>query len=177
MASPRLTSRFLTISRAATLITIAVMAWYANLPLSLPQFDTASLPLPYLAPAVSLAEVTALIAIAAYALAGWPNFKTLRFSWRKIFTLSLVGLILFETLSITWSVQRGLAAMQTLHVVVWAAFALMIACADWSASAMTLALLAGLLANSLAGFIEIGMQPLVQVIPQNSGLSVVFNGA
>jgi O-antigen ligase len=67
--------------------------------------------------------------------------------------------------------------MQTLHVVVWAAFALMIACADWSASAMTLALLAGLLANSLAGFVEIALQPLVQVIPQNSGLSVVFNGA
>jgi O-antigen ligase len=177
MANPRLTSRLLAIGRAATLITIAVMAWYANLPLNLPQFDTASLPLPYLAPAVSLAEVTALMAITTYALAGWPNLKTLRSGWRKIFTLSLVGLILLETLSIAWSVQRGLAAMQTLHVVVWAAFALMIACADWSASAMTLALFAGLLANSLAGFIEIGMQPLVQSIPQNSGLSVVFNGA
>ena len=171
------TSCLLAISRATTLITLATMAWYANLPLNLPQFDTASLPLPYLAPAVSLAEVTALIAIAAYALAGWPNLKALRFGWRKIFALALIGLLLLEALSITWSLQRGLAAMQTLHVVVWAAFALMIACADWSASAMTLALLAGLLANSLAGFVEIGMQPLVQIIPQNSGLSVVFNGA
>ncbi|HEY4722405.1 MAG TPA: hypothetical protein VII92_11185, partial [Anaerolineae bacterium] len=125
MANPRLTSRLLAISRAATLITIAVMAWYANLPFNLPQFDTASLPLPYLAPAVSLTEATALIAIAAYALAGWPNFKTLRFGWCKIFTLSLVGLILFETLSIAWSVQRGIGAMQTLHVATWAAFALM----------------------------------------------------
>ena len=177
MTNPRLTSRLLAISRTATLITLAVMAWYANLPLNLPQFDTASLPMPYLAPAVSLAEVTALMAIAAYALAGWPNLKTLRFGWRKIFALALIGLCLLEALSITWSVQRGLAAMQTLHVVVWAAFALMIACAGWSSSAMTLALLAGLLANSLAGFVEIGLQPLVQINPQNSGLSVVFNGA
>lgn len=172
-----MTSRLLRASRAATLITIVVMAWQVSLPLALPQFDVASLPLPYLAPAVRLAEITAFIAIAAYALAGWPNRAALRSGWRRIFVLSLLGLLLFETLSIAWSMQRGLAAVQVLHVAVWAAFALLISCTEWSASTMTLALLLGLLLHSLVGFVQVSLQPLVQITPQNSGISVVFNNA
>ncbi len=172
-----MTSRLLRVSRAATLITLVVMAWQVSLPLALPQFDVASLPLSYLAPAVRLAEITALIAIAAYALAGWPNRAALRSGWRRVFVLSLLGLIVFETLSIAWSMQRGLAAMQVLHVVVWAAFALLIACTEWPASTMTFALLLGLVLHGLVGFVQISLQPLVQITPQNSGISVVFNNA
>ncbi len=172
-----MTSRRLTISRAATLITIVTMAWQVNLPLELPQYDAASLPFPYLAPAVSLGEITACVAIAAYALAGWPNHAMLRSRWRRVFALSLVGLILFEALSTAWSIQRGLAVMQVLHTAVWASFALLIACADWPATAMTSAFLIGLLLHSFVGFVQIGWQPLVQITPQNSGISVVFNNA
>ena len=118
--------RLLRLSRAATWITIAVMAWQVNLPLDLPQFDASRLPLPYLAPAVRLGEITACIAIAAYALAGWPNLAALRSGWRRVFALALIGLIVFELLSIAWSIQPGLAAMQVLHAAVWAAFALLI---------------------------------------------------
>lgn len=172
-----MTSRLLRLSRAATWITLAVMAWQVNLPLDLPQFDISSLPLPYLAPALRLGEITACIAIAAYALAGWPNLAALRSGWRRVFALSLIGLIVFELLSIAWSIQRGLAAMQVLHVAVWAAFALLITCAEWPATTMTYAFLIGLLLHSFAGFIQIGVQPLVQITPQNSGISVVFDNA
>ncbi len=168
-------SRRLATSHAATLITLVVMAWQVNLPLDLPQFDTTGLPLPYLAPTVRLGEITALIALIAYASAGWPNSNALRSGWRRIFALALIGLLSFAALSITWSPQRGLAAMQVLHLAVWAAFALLIACADWPSQAMAGAFLTGLLLHSLAGTIQISLQPLVQITPQNSGISVVFN--
>ncbi len=171
-----MTSRLLRMSRAATLITIVVMAWQVSLPLALPQFDTAHLPLPYLAPAIQLAEITACIAIVTYALAGWPNRAALRSGWRRVFALSLLGLIAFATFSIVWSLHRGLAAMQVLHVAVWAAFALLIACAAGSPSTMAFALLVGLLLHSVIGFIQISVRPVVEIIPQNSGISVVFSG-
>jgi O-antigen ligase len=172
-----MTSRLLRLSRAATLITLVVMAWQVNLPLDLPQFDTTSLPLSHLAPAMRLGEITALIAIATYAASGWPNLSSLRSGWRRIVALALIGLIVFAALSIAWSPHRGLAAMQVLHLAVWIAFTWLIACAAWPPAAMAYAFLAGLLLNSLAGFIQISWQPLVQITPQNSGISVVFNNA
>ena len=90
-----MTSRLLRLSHAATLITLVVMAWQVNLPLNLPQFDTAHLPLPYLAPTISLAEITACLAIGAYAIAGWPNRATVRSGWRRVFTLALIVLAIF----------------------------------------------------------------------------------
>ena len=172
-----MTSRLLRLSYAATLVTIIVMAWQVNLPLALPQFDVASLPLSYLAPAVTLAEITAMIAIATYALAGWPNSLVLRSGWRKVFALAVMGLILYAALSIAWSPQRGLAAVQVAHMTIWAAFALLISCAAWPTTSMAFALLAGLLLHSVVGFIQIAVQPIVEIVPQNSGISVVFNGA
>src|SRR5512143_366935 len=172
-----MTSRLLRLSHAAALITLVVMAWQVNLPLNLPQFDTAHLPLPYLAPTISLAEITACLAIAAYASAGWPNRVALRSGWRRVFTLALIGLILFEALSVAWSPHRGLAALHVLHAAVWAACAVLFACTDWPATTLAGAFLAGLLLHSLAGVIQLGLQPLVQITPQNSGISVVFNNA
>ncbi|HSD84563.1 MAG TPA: O-antigen ligase family protein, partial [Anaerolineae bacterium] len=172
-----MTSRLLRLSRAATLMAIAVMAWQINLPLPLPQFDTPHLPLPYLAPAIHPAEIAALIALSTYALAGWPNRTALRSSWRSVFALSGLGLILFGALSITWSPHRGLAALQVLHLAIGIAFALLITCADWSPTSMASALLLGLLLHSMVGFIQIGLRPEVEISPQNSGISVVFNGA
>ncbi len=169
------TSRLLRLSHAATLITLIVMAWQVDLPLNLPQFDTASLPLPYLAPTLPLGEITALIAIVTYAFGGWPNLTTLRSGWRRVCAFALTGLIGLASLSIAWSPQRGLAAMQVLHLGVWVAFALLITCADWSSTTMAYAFLAGLLLHGLAGFIQISLQPLVQITPQNSGISVVFH--
>ncbi len=172
-----MTSHFLRLSRAATLLTIVVLAWQVNFPVLLPNFDVASLPLPYLAPAVSLSEITAAIAITAYALAGWPNSNVWQSGWRKVFVFSLAGLLTFEMLSTAWAPQRGLAMVQALHVLLWVGFALLNWCAAWPASQMTFALLCGLLIHSLAGFIQLSLQPVVSIIPQNSGISVVFNGA
>jgi hypothetical protein len=123
-----MTSQLLRLSRAAALTTIIVMAWQVMLPVNAPQFDVVSLPLAYLAPAVSLAEITSVIAIVAYALAGWPNSAALRSGWRKVFAFSLTGLVLYEALSISWSLHQGLAAVQVVHVAVWAAFAGMMIC-------------------------------------------------
>jgi O-antigen ligase len=170
-------ARLLPISRAATLITIGVLAWPVNLPLPLPNFDFATLPLPYLAPTISLAEVTSMIAIVTYALAGWPNRAALRSGWRRLFVLSLAGLILFETVSISWSIHPGLAAVQVAHMLIWAAFTLVVSCADWAAVSMTVALLAGLVIHSVVGFVQLAVLPVVGNVPQNSGISVVFSGA
>ncbi len=118
-----------------------------------------------------------MIAIVTYALAGWPNRATLRSGWRRLFVLSLAGLIVFEAISIAWSPQHGLAAVQVAHVSIWAAFALMISCAEWSAASMTFALLIGLVIHSVAGFAQLAVLPVVSIVPQNSGISVVFSGA
>ncbi len=168
--------RLISLSRIATLIAIAVLAWPVNLPLPLPNFDVATLPLAYLAPSVSLAEVLAIIAIVTYALAAWPNRAALQSGWRRLFVLALAGLIAFEAISIAWSTHRGLAAVQVAHALIWAAFALLIACAEWSAVSMASALLIGLLIHSAAGFAELAVLPVVGVVPQYSGISVVFNG-
>ena len=172
-----MTSRLLSLSRAATLIAIIVLAWPANLPLPLPNFDTATLPLPYLVPTVSLAEVMAIMAIVTYALAGWPNRATLQSGWRRLFVLALAGLIAFEAISIVWSPHRGLAAVQVAHVLIWAAFAMLISCAAWSSTSMAFALLMGLVIHSAAGLLELAVLPVVGIVPQNSGISVVFSGA
>ncbi len=171
-----MTSRLPGLSRAATVITIVVLAWPVNLPLPLPNFDTASLPLPYLVPAVSLSEVLALIAVVTYALAGWPNRAVLQSGWRRLFVLALAGLIAFEAISIAWSPQRGLAAVQVAHVLIWAAFALMMSCTEQSAVSMTFALLIGLMIHGVVGFAQLAVLPVVGIVPQNSGISVVFNG-
>jgi len=168
-------SRLQRFSHAATLITLVVMAWQINLPVELLQLDAANVPLPYLAPTARLAEITALIAIATCTLAGWPNLAVLRSGWRRVFALALISLIAFASLSIVWSPQHGLAAMQALHLIVWAAFALLIACADCPPVRMAYAFLFGLLLHSFVGFIQIAWQPWVQITPQNSGISVVFN--
>jgi O-antigen ligase len=168
--------RYLRLSRAATLITIVVLAWPVNLPLPLPNFNAAALPLPYLVPTVSLAEVTTIIAVTLYALAGWPNRATLRSGWRRLFVLSLLGLSLFEAISISWSIHQGLAAVQVAHVLIWVAFALMMSCANWPAVSMTLALLVGVVLHSIAGIVQLAVLPVVGIVPQNSGISVVFSG-
>ncbi len=172
-----MTSHFLRLSRAATLTTIVVMAWQVMLPVNVPHFDVASLPLAYLAPTISLAEITALIAIVTYGLAGWPNGAILRSGWRRVFALALAGLVLYEALSIGWSLHRGLAAVQVAHVTVWAAFAGLMICSDLPGSTMTLALLIGLLLHAAAALIQISLRPIIEVIPQNSGISVVFSGS
>jgi O-antigen ligase len=170
-------SRLIDLSRAATLITIVVLAWPVILPLPLPNFDTATLPLPYLVPTASLAEVVAIMAIVTYALAGWPNRATLRSGWRRLVGFSLAGLILFETISIAWSPHQGLAAVQVAHMLIWATFAVLMSCAAWSSISMTLALLIGLVLHSVAGFLELTVLPVVGIVPQYSGISVVFSGA
>ena len=53
----------------------------------------------------------------------------------------------------------------------------MISCAEWSAVSMTFALLIGLVIHSVAGFVQLAVLPVVGVVPQNSGISVVFSGA
>jgi O-antigen ligase len=124
-----------------------------------------------------LAEVTAIIAIVAYALAGWPNRTTWRSGWRRLFAFSLAGLILFETISIARSSHQGLTAVQVAHVLIWAVFALMISCAEWPSTSMTFALLFGLVIHSVVGFMQLAVLPVVSIVPQYSGISVVFSGA
>ena len=172
-----MTSRLLSFSRSVTSITIVVLAWPVALPLPLPNFDVASLPLPYLVPTISLAEVLAIIAIVTYAVAGWPNRATQRSGWRRLFGLALLGLIVFETISIAWSPNPGLAAVQVAHMVIWAAFALLISSTAWSPVSMASALLIGLVLHSIVGFAQLSVLPMVNIVPQYTGISVVFNGS
>ncbi len=172
-----MTSRLLRLSHAATLLTLVVLAWQVNFPIPLPQFGVISLPSSRFDLAASLPEIVAAIAIAAYVLAGWPNSGAFQSRWNIVFVLSLGGLLIFGMLSVRWAADRELAVAQALHVLLWAGFALLILCAAWPSSEMAFAFLAGLLIHSFAGFIQLSLQPVVSVIPQNSGVSVVFNGA
>lgn len=174
-----------TISELAALTTLATLAWQRDWPLDLPGFDTASVPFPHNLPAARLVELTAIAAIVAYALSGWPNLKRLTQGMQRMFTVSLIGLWLITALSPLWAIHRGLAVVHAAHTTIWVAFALMIACSDWSSARMAAFFLGGLLIQVAVGLVQVALQHFVglgprlgelPVRPQDNWVSVVFNG-
>jgi len=97
----------------------------------------------------------------------------------------LVLLPLAAALSTTWSLHPGLAVVQSVHMMLWAGFTLMIVCTDVSVGSIVAMFLAGLLAHSAVGFLQVSLQHFVglgpkfgelPVTPQDTWASVVTAG-
>ncbi len=175
----------LAVNQGALLATLVVLAWQRNWPLDLPGFDPAGVPFAHILPTARLAELAALAAVGAYALAGWPNRDRLVRGDRRAFTLSLLALLALAALSPLWAMHRGLAAVHAGHMIVWVAFALMMASGDWHVRRPVAFLLAGLLIHAAVGFLQVALQHFVglgprfgevPVRPEDTWASVVFGG-
>lgn len=173
------------ISEWAVLATLATLAWERNWPIVLPGFDAASVPFQHILPEMRQVELTAIAAIVAYALIGWPNHARLAHGARKVFALALIGLCLLTALSTLWATHRGLAIVAAAHMAIWVAFALLIVCSDWPISRMAVFFVGGLLIEFGVGLVQVALQHFVglgpragelPVRPQDNWVSVVFNG-
>ena len=180
-----LRAAMLAVNQGALLATLVVLAWQRNWPLELPGFDPAGVPFMHILPTARLAELTALAAVGAYALAGWPNRERLLRGERRMFTLSLLALLALAALSPLWAMHRGLAAVHAGHMTAWTAFALMMASGDWPARRLAAFLLAGLLIHAAVGYLQVALQHFVglgprfgevPVRPEETWASVVFAG-
>jgi O-antigen ligase len=175
----------LALNQLALLGTVFVLAWQRNWAIDLPAFDTAGVPFTYISPAARLVELTALAAVVTYALAGWPNRDRLVRGWRRVFTVALVGLWAVAVLSPIWAIRPGLAVVQSAHMAVWVAFALMMACGDWPAPRLAVFFLGGVLFHAWVGLLQVALQHFVglgfrfgelPVRPEDNWASVVFAG-
>ena len=175
----------LALNQLALLGTIFVLAWQRNWAIDLSGFDTASVPFTYILPAVRLVELTALAAVATYALAGWPNRDRLVRGWRRVFALALVGLWAVAALSPIWAIHPGLAVVQSAHMAVWVAFALMMACGGLRAPGLAAFFLGSILFHAWVGLLQVALQHFVglgprlgelPVRPEDNWASVVFAG-
>ncbi len=174
------------VSEWSALATIATLAWQRNWPINLPNFDAASVPFDHLLPIVRQAELTAVVSIIAYALAGWPHVDRLADRARRLFVLALIGLWVWMTLSSIWAIHHGLAIVQAAHALIWVAFAVVTVCADWSIPRMIAFFMGGLLVHASVGFVQISLQHFVglgprlgelPVRPNDTWVSVVFSGS
>lgn len=176
------------LSQYLLLATIVVLAWQMNWPLnSLSGFDEASVPFVHILPTLRLVEYFAFGAVLVYILAGWPNReRLLSHTPQRVFALALTGLVIVAALSPFWAIHPGLAAVHAAHMVLWVAFALMIASGDWSESRLAAFFLAGMLIHSAVGIVQMMLQHFVglgprfgelPVRPQDTWVSVVFAGA
>lgn len=146
------------LNQLALLATIVTLAWHRDWPLDLPGFDASSVPFAHTLPAIRFVELLAIVAIVAYALAGWPNHDRLSHGPRKAFGLGLIGVWIVAGLSAFWAIHPGLALVHFEHMSVWIAFALMLACGDWPAARLTAAFLAGVLIHSGVGLLQSALQ-------------------
>ena len=178
-------SLMLAASEAALLATVFVLAWQRNWPLDLPGFDVAGVPFTHYLPTIRLVELFAVAALGAYTLAGWPGRERLARGPHKAFLVSLLALWALDLASALWAMHRGLSLVHAAHMSVWVAFALMLACGDWSMPRLAAAFLGGLLAHSAVGLLQVALQHFVglgprfgelPVRPQDTWVSVVFAG-
>jgi len=179
-------SLMLAASEAALLATVFVLAWQRNWPLDVPGFDVAGVPFTHYLPTVRLVELFAVVALGAYTLAGWPGRERLARGPHKAFLVSLLALWALTLTSALWAMHRGLALVHAAHMFVWVAFALMIACGDWSMPRLAAAFLGGLLSHSAVGLLQVALQHFVglgprfgelPVRPQDTWASVVVAGS
>ena len=179
-------SVMLSLNRFALLATIVVLAWQRNWPVELPGFDSASVPFTHFLPAVRLVELLAAATVAAYTLAGWPNYARLRHGPRKAFALGLFAMWIVSGVSSLWALHPGLSLAQFAHMAVWIAFALMLACGEWPAERLAAAFLGGVLIHGGVGLLQSALQHFVGLGPRFGELpirpgdgwsSVVFAGS
>jgi hypothetical protein len=141
----------LRLSRAAVLAALFVLAW--QLGWRLPGFAVAAIADRYLGRTISLAEVLAVIATLSFVLASPLTSFRLRGAPGAFAGAALV-LAGLATASSSWALYPWLAVVQGAHLMIWAAFAVVVAGARVPPRHMTAAFVIGLLVHAVVGFAQ-----------------------
>jgi hypothetical protein len=165
------------------LAALFVLAWRLAVPFTLPGFRVVASPNHHLGQRIRIAEILALIASVLFVLA-IPRARFLR--WRGLvgvfvaFALALTGLAGASSL---WAVKPALAMVQAMHMLIWAAFALVVAKIRLPPERMAAAFVLGLLVHATVGFAQVIIQNHVGLfvlgelrIPFNDPLKFVIAG-
>ena len=149
------------------LAALFVLAWRLALSFVVPGFRVVASPNHHLGQRIRVAEVLVLIASVSFVLVS-PPARFLR--WRgplSVFAVSaalaLTGLAAASSL---WAVKPALAVVQAMHMLIWLAFALVVAEIRLPPDRMAAAFVLGLLVHATVGFAQ-------AIIQNHVGLSVL----
>jgi len=147
----------LLLSRAAVLAALIVVAWRLGAWTFLPGIDVPSVPHDYLGRSIRPAEVLAIVAAFSLALAGPPRSSRLRGASGAfaLFALSLAALAVASSL---WALYPVLATIKGLHLMIWTAFALVVARARVPPHHMATAFVLGLLIHAAIVLGQVAIQ-------------------
>ena len=164
--SARLRAIAFTLSGAAVLAALFVLAWRLAFPFTLPGFRVGPSPHNHLGQKIRIAEALAVIASVSFVLAS-PSARFLR--WRSpmgvfvAFALALTGLAGASPL---WAVKPAMAVVQAVHLLIWVAFAVVVAEIRLPPERMAAVFVLGLLVHAIVGFAQV-------IIQSHVGLSVL----
>lgn len=143
----------LVVSRTAVLVVLFFIAWERAW--KLPGVRIPAQPFFYLGRTIRVAEVVAVLAVVSFALAGPPMRFWLRRGALGIFAASALALGSLAALSSIWALYPSLAAIRVVHLVLWAAFALVVAGTQIPPHRMATAFVLGLLVHAATGLSQI----------------------
>jgi len=164
--SDRLRAIALALSQAAVLTALFVLAWRRAWSLAVPGFPVAGAPYHHLGQRIRMVEVLAVIAWVSFVLAS--STARLRL-WRGplgVFAVSALALTGLAGASSLWAVKPALAVVQAMHMLIWVAFALVVAQIRLPPERMAAAFVLGLLVHAIVGFAQV-------IIQSHVGLSVL----
>ena len=150
--------RALSLSRAAVLAALFVLAWRQALRVVLPGFDATGTPHHYLGQKISVGEVLAVIAFVSFVLARLPMRFRLGRGPLVTFAAAALALAGLAGASSFWALYPGLAVVQGAHLVIWVAFALTVAGARVPPHRMAATFVLGLLVQATVGFAQVVVQ-------------------
>ena len=145
------------LSRAAVLAALVVVAWHRGAGPLLPGVDVPSVPHNYLGGSIRPAEVLAIVAALSLALAGPSRAGRLRGA-SGVFALSSLALAALAAASSLWALYPVLATIKGLHLLIWTAFALVVARARVSPHHMAIAFVLGLLVHAVVALGQVAIQ-------------------
>jgi hypothetical protein len=173
----------LTLSRAAVLAALFVLAWRLAWRFVPTGFDVAGTPYHHLGRSIRLAEVLAVIASVSYALARPLALGSLCRGPLGLFAASALALVGLACASSFWALHRGLPLLLAVHLVIWAAFALVVAGVRMPPHRMAGVFVLGLLVHATVGFAQVIVQNHVGLtalgelrIPRDDPLKYVTAG-
>lgn len=150
----------LTISQAALLAALFFSPWVLEWAVSLPGLHTASA-LAANAPKLRLSDVAAAISIGTWLLAGAPRARDLFSPRRRVWSLSLIGLMAWAAASTLWANEPSTAIALTLRLILWMCVAWRMACDPLPPAGMARVLLISLGVQSVVGVWQFAIQHYV----------------
>ena len=154
----RLRACALALSQVAVLAALFVLAWRQAWRLVLPGFDVTGTPHHHLGQKIRVAEVLTLIAFVSFVLAGRPTRFRLCRGPLLTFTVAALVLVGLAGASSFWALSPGLAVVQAAHLMIWLAFALVVAGTRVPPHRMVTTFVLGLMVHATVGFAQVVIQ-------------------